>query len=169
MAFQYDAHFFFESKEEITLSLIQKRLLSCFTNLDGFSLSVTSNIEKLPEKVECYPRPADPNLAVPADHADAGRPEDHAEPELAAPAVPDAPVVADDAPAGRTDTPAAVTNVTVTKDQLKEKLFELRDAKGSEAVKLVYAECGQGAKTLKTLDESLYGEVYARAVKYLAE
>ena len=164
MAFQYDAHFFFESKEEITLSLIQKRLLSCFTNLDGFSLSVSSSITKLPEKVECYPRPVDPNLAVPADHADAGRPEDHEGPELAAPAVPDTPVVADDAPAGGTDTPAAVT-----KEQLKEKLFELRDAKGSEAVKLVYAECGQGAKTLKTLDESLYGEVYARAVKYLAE
>jgi hypothetical protein len=164
MAFEYNIHFSFESKEEIPLSLMQKRLLSEFTNLDSFSLSVNSSLTKFPEKVECYPRPADPNLAVPADHADAGRPEDHAEPELAAPAVPDAPVVADDTPAGRTDTPAAVT-----KEQLKEKLFELRDAKGSEAVKLVYAECGQGAKTLKTLDESLYGEVYARAVKYLAE
>jgi len=164
MAFEYNIHFSFESKEEIPLSLMQKRVLSEFTNIDSFSLSVNSSITKFPEKVECYPRPVDPNLAVPADHVDAGRPEDHAEPGLDAPAVPDAPVVADDAPAGGTDTPSAVT-----KDQLKEKLFELRDAKGSEAVKLVYAECGQGAKTLKTLDESLYGEVYARAVKLLAE
>lgn len=164
MAFQYSINFYFESKDEIPVSLIQKRLLSEFTNLDSFHIEVSSRITKLPEKVAdalCFP---DHPLAVPADHADAGRPEDRAEPELAAPAVPDAPVVADDAPAGGTDTPAAVT-----KDQLKEKLFELRDAKGSEAVKLVYAECGQGAKTLKTLDESLYGEVYARAVKYLAE
>ena len=164
MAFQYNIHFYFESKEEITLSLVQKRLLSCFTNLDGFSLSVSSSITKLPEKMDGAPCPPDSYPVASADHADAGRDEDHEEPGLAAPAVPDAPVVADDAPAGRTDTPAAVT-----KEQLKEKLFELRDAKGSEAVKLVYAECGQGAKTLKTLDESLYGEVYARAVKYLAE
>ena len=164
MAFQYSINFYFESKDEIPVSLIQKRLLSEFTNLDSFHIEVSSRITKLPEKVAdalCFP---DHPLTVPADHADAGRDENHAEPELAAHAVPDAPVVADDAPAGGADTPAAVT-----KDQLKEKLFELRDAKGSEAVKLVYAECGQGAKTLKTLDESLYGEVYARAVKYLAE
>lgn len=167
MAFVYNVNFYFESKDEIPLSLIQKRLLSEFTNLGGFSLDVTSRITHLlQEKANLVPD-SDPTPAVPADHADAGRPEDHAEPELAAPAVSDAPVVADDAPAGGTDTPAAVTNVT--KEQLKDKLFELRDAKGSEAVKLVYAECGQGAKTLKTLDESLYGEVYARAVKYLAE
>lgn len=164
MAFVYNVNFYFESKDEIPLSLIQKRLLSEFTNLGGFSLDVTSRITHLlQEKANLVPD-SDPTPVVPADHADAGRPEDHAEPELAAPAVSDAPVVADDAPAGGADTPA-----TVTKDQLKEKLFELRDAKGSEAVKLVYAECGQGAKTLKTLDESLYGEVYARAVKYLAE
>jgi len=167
MAFQYSINFYFESKDEIPVSLIQKRLLSEFTNLDSFHIEVSSRITKLPEKVAdalCFP---DHPLTVPADHADAGHPEDHAGSELAAPAVSDTPVVADDAPAGGADTPAAVTNVT--KDQLKEKLFELRDAKGSEAVKLVYAECGQGAKTLKTLDESLYGEVYARAVKYLAE
>lgn len=167
MAFQYSINFYFESKDEIPVSLIQKRLLSEFTNLDSFHIEVSSRITKLPEKVAdalCFP---DHPLTVPADHADAGRDENHEGPELAAPAVSDAPVVADDAPAGGIDTPAAVTNVT--KEQLKEKLFELRDAKGSEAVKLVYAECGQGAKTLKTLDESLYGEVYARAVKYLAE
>ncbi len=164
MAFVYNVNFYFESKDEIPLSLIQKRLLSEFTNLGGFSLDVTSRITHLlQEKANLVPD-SDPDLAISDYHVDAGRPEDHAGSELAAPAVQDAPVVADDAPAGGTDTPAAVT-----KDQLKEKLFELRDAKGSEAVKLVYAECGQGAKTLKTLDESLYGEVYARAVKYLAE
>jgi len=164
MAFVYNVNFDFESKEEIPLSLIQKRLLSEFTNLGGFSLDVTSRITHLLQEKKDLVPDSYPVPAVPADHVDAGRPEDHAEPELAAPAVSDTPVVADDVPAGGADTPAAVT-----KDQLKEKLFELRDAKGSEAVKLVYAECGQGAKTLKTLDESLYGEVYARAVKYLAE
>ena len=164
MAFQYTVHFFFTSKEEIPVSLIQKRLLSDFTNLDGFSIEVTTRSTKFPEEEKIHEVIADPDLAVPDHHADAGRDEDHAEPGLAAPAVQDAPVVADDTPAGGADTPA-----TVTKDQLKEKLFELRDKKGSEAVKLVYAECGQGAKTLKTLDESLYGEMFARVVKLLAE
>ena len=163
MAFQYNINFYFESKDEIPLSLIQKRLLASFTNLDGFHIEVSSRITKLPEKMDGVPCPPDPTPVVPADHADAGHPEDH-EPGLAAPAVQDAPVVADDAPAGGADAPAAVT-----KEQLKEKLFELRDQKGSEAVKLVYAECGQGAKTLKTLDESLYGEMFARVVKLLAE
>lgn len=164
MSFVYSVNFDFESKDEIPLSLIQKRLLSEFTNLGGFSLDVTSRITHLLQEKKNLVPDSYPVAAVPVDHADAGRSEDRAEPGLDAPAVSDAPVVADDTPAGGTDTPAAVT-----KEQLKEKLFELRDAKGSEAVKLVYAECGQGAKTLKTLDESLYGEVYARAVKYLAE
>ena len=164
MAFQYTVHFFFTSKEEIPVSLIQKRLLSDFTNLDGFSIEVTTRSTKFPEEEKIHEVIADPDLAVPDHHADDGRDEDHAEPGLAAPAVQDAPVVADDTPAGGADTPASVT-----KEQLKEKLFELRDAKGSEAVKLVYAECGQGAKTLKTLDESLYGEMFARVVKLLAE
>ena len=164
MAFQYTVHFYFASKDEIPVSLIQKRLLSDFTNLDGFSIEVSSHITKLPEEEKIHEVIADPDLAISDHHADAGHPEDHAEPGLAAPAVQDAPVVADDTPAGGADTPASVT-----KDQLKEKLFELRDKKGSEAVKLVYAECGQGAKTLKTLDESLYGEMFARVVKLLAE
>ena len=164
MAFQYTVHFFFTSKEEIPVSLIQKRLLSEFTNLDGFSIEVTARSTKFPEEKEDSAPVSDPDLAIADYHADAGHPEDHAEPGLAAPAVQDSPVVADAAPAGGADTPAAVT-----KDQLKEKLFELRDKKGSEAVKLVYAECGQGAKTLKTLDESLYGEMFARVVKLLAE
>lgn len=164
MAFQYTVHFFFTSKEEIPVSLIQKRLLSDFTNLDGFSIEVTTRSTKFPEEEKIHEVASDPDLAVADHHADDGHPEDHAEPGLAAPAVQDAPVVADDTPAGGTDTPASVT-----KEQLKEKLFELRDAKGSEAVKLVYAECGQGAKTLKTLDEALYGEMFARVVKLLAE
>lgn len=164
MEFQYNVHFFFTSKEEIPVSLIQKRLLSEFTNLDGFSLSASTSITKLPEAKEDPAPVSDPDLAISDYHADAGRDEDHAEPGLAAPAVQDAPVVADDTPAGSVDPATAVT-----KDQLKEKLFELRDKKGSEAVKLVYAECGQGAKTLKTLDESLYGEMFARVVKLLAE
>ena len=164
MAFQYTVHFFFTSKEEIPVSLIQKRLLSDFTNLDGFSIEVTTRSTKFPEEEKIHEVIADPDLAISDHHADAGHPEDHAEPGLAAPAVQDAPVVADDTPAGGADTPASVT-----KDQLKEKLFELRDKKGSEAVKPVYAECGQGAKTLKTLDESLYGEMFARVVKLLAE
>ena len=164
MSFQYTVHFFFTSKEEIPVSLIQKRLLSDFTYLDGFSIEVTARSTKFPEEEKIHEVISNPDTAAPADHADIGRDEDHAEPGLAAPAVQDAPVVADDTPAGGTDTPASVT-----KDQLKEKLFELRDKKGSEAVKLVYAECGQGAKTLKTLDESLYGEMFARVVKLLAE
>ena len=164
MAFQYTVHYFFTSKEEIPVSLIQKRLLSDFTDLDGFSIEVTTRSTKFPEEEKIHEVASDPDLAVPDHHADAGHPEDHAEPGLAAPAVQDAPVVADDTPAGGADTPASVT-----KDQLKEKLFELRDQKGSEAVKLVYAECGQGAKTLKTLDEALYGEMFARVVKLLAE
>ena len=57
----------------------------------------------------------------------------------------------------------------VTKEMLKDKLFELRDAKGSDAVKEAYAACGQGAKTLKTLDESCYTEMYRRVVSMLAE
>lgn len=164
MAFQYTVHFFFASKDEIPVSLIQKRLLSEFTNLEGFSIEVSSRITKFAEEKEDSAPVSDSDLATAGFHADIGRDEDHTEPGLAAPAVQDAPVVADDTPAGGADTPASVT-----KDQLKEKLFELRDKKGSEAVKLVYAECGQGAKTLKTLDESLYGEMFARVVKLLAE
>lgn len=164
MAFQYTIHFVFTSKEEIPVSLIQKRLLSDFTNLDGFSIEVTALCAKFLEEKKVPAPDPNPDLAISDYHADAGHPEDHTEPGLAAPAVQDAPVVADDTPAGGADAPAAVT-----KDQLKEKLFELRDKKGSEAVKLVYAECGQGAKTLKTLDESLYGEMFARVVKLLAE
>ena len=154
----YHVHFNFSTKEELPLSTIQGRLLSAFTNLEGFSIETTACIENWPR---C---PVADSVLVPADHANAGHIESPAEPELAAPAVSDPPVVADDTPAGSVDPTA-----TVTKDQLKEKLFDLRDAKGADAVKALYEKCGNGAKTLKTLDESCYTEMYNQAVMLLAE
>lgn len=157
----YEIHFNFSTKEDLSFSAIRGRLLSSFSNLEGFVIDVSASVASLPN----HSAPADP---VDADRpADAGHDEDHTEPELAAPAVSDAPVVANDTPAGSADPSVAVSNIS--KEVLKEKLFELRDAKGADAVKALYEKCGNGAKTLKTLDESCYTEMYNQAVMLLAE
>lgn len=110
-------------------------------------------------------KPSSTNIVpFPIGDANTGCSEAPAESELPAPGIPDSPVVADDAPADISGSPASIS-----KEDLKKILFHLRDEKGADAVKALYEECGQGAKTLKTLDESCYFEMFNRAVKLLAE
>ena len=164
----YDLRLSFNSEEDISFMEIKRRVLSQFPDAEApFIYAVHAE-----ENIFTKGRPVipDPTVPVPADHADPGLSEAVSAPGPVSPAVQDANVVDDGSAKDHSgSTTAVIVPDEVTKEMLKDKLFELRDAKGSDAVKEAYAACGQGAKTLKTLDESCYVEMYRRVVSMLAE
>jgi len=156
-----------DTKEDLTFTEVKRRILSQFPGADYLHCEVFTEEATFPKSHQDAP---DPTVPVPADHADPGLSEAVSAPGPVSPAVQDANVVDDGSAKDHSgSTTAVIVPDEVTKEMLKDKLFELRDAKGSDAVKEAYAACGQGAKTLKTLDESCYTEMYRRVVSMLAE
>lgn len=156
-----------DTKEDLSFMEVKRRILSQFPEANNFWGSVSTREVSPFEVPQIAP---DPTVPVSADHADSGLSEAVSAPGPVSPAVQNENVVDDGSAENHSgSTTAVIVPDEITKEMLKDKLFELRDAKGSDAVKEAYAACGQGAKTLKTLDESCYTEMYRRVVTMLAE